>query len=134
MEKAKRLLEQLAADEQRLAEQLAAQIERLGGVVEGGGFPTRFTALHDLSFEFLLAEVLSSHRRDVEAVDQAAALLDPACSSHALVQEIVRILHKHLDGLEAVVERNAGAVKPAADPATASPSNAESAHATPTAG
>ncbi len=134
MEKVNRLLQQLAADQQEYAQRLAEQIDRSGGVVESGGFPIRFTALHDLSLEYLIHEVLACHRHDVAAIEAAAAQLDPACSSCALVQEIAQSLRKRLEELEAALERNAGGAKPPVDSSTESSPSAESAHATPATG
>jgi len=134
MEKASRLLQQLAADQQRYADLLAEQIEQLDGVVEGGGFPSRFTSLHDLSFEYLLDQVLQYHRNDVAEAQRLVERLDPACPARSLVEQIAQMLGSYLEQLESLLA-SAGATGRSSDAAAEdTPSQNEPAHASPATG
>ncbi|MFV1965553.1 MAG: hypothetical protein ACC628_09040 [Pirellulaceae bacterium] len=105
-EPAKKVLEMIAAEQQRFVDQLGEMIVENGGAVQFGSFPMSFTGYHDLSFGFLLDRLLEFHRRDVKVIEECVSLLGAAPLAKALAQEALGAARGHLELLE---ERKQGA-------------------------
>jgi hypothetical protein len=92
----------LAADEQLFTRRVAGAIRELGGPVELGHFPLRFTSIHDLDVPFLLKEVVEHHRRDVAAIEDCTRELVATPPLQSLAEEILGNARGHLESLEAL--------------------------------
>jgi hypothetical protein len=79
----------LANDQDYYAGKVAAAVQQRGGRPEPDTFPMDFTAINDLSIDYLLRTVLEGHRRDTAELERCAAALsdDPALGE--LAEEIV---------------------------------------------
>jgi hypothetical protein len=99
-EKARETLELIAADQSETAERLAAAVLESGGVVNNGEFPMYYTGFHDLSFEYLLGQLIKEQKEDVASLEQHVASLSLAPMSKALAEEALGAAKGHLQSLE----------------------------------
>ena len=95
-----RAIDNLVGDQQMYAQRVAEAIAELDGGPDPGRFPMEFTAIHDLSLDFLLQKVIERQRRDLAAIERCAADLAGAPSLHALAEEILGNARGHLEILE----------------------------------
>jgi hypothetical protein len=99
-DRARDVLQQIAADHQQVVDRLGEMIIENDGVVQFGGYPMRFTGYHDLGFEFLLDRLIESQKKDVAAIEECIGQLDPAPLAKALAQEALGAAKAHLESLE----------------------------------
>ena len=65
-EQAEQLLQNIIADQKLYGGKLAELILDLGGAPDAGAYPILYTDLHLLSLDYLMQEITSQQRRDVE--------------------------------------------------------------------
>jgi hypothetical protein len=97
------VLQTIAEDRQRLAERVAAAIDQRGGLPETGRFPAAFTAMNDLSLDYILDCVRREQQEEAPALQRCLAELEGDPEAHALAAEILANACKHremLDGLQ----------------------------------
>ena len=87
----------LANDQQHYAGKVAAAIQDLDGRPEPDTFPLDFTAINDLSIDYLLRTVLEGHRRDATELERCAAELRGDPTLHELAEEIVGNARGHAE-------------------------------------
>jgi hypothetical protein len=93
-------LSHLVADQQQYAGRVAQAIVECGFRPDLGRFPMQFTAINDVSLDFLVQKVIELQRRDITAIEHCAAELTevpPLCS---LAEEILGNARGHLEILE----------------------------------
>src|SRR3990167_952559 len=74
-EAAKETMRSIAADQRETADRLAAMITKNGGVVNNGEFPIYYTGYHDLSFDFLLNEIIKEQKEDIVTIESVVSKL-----------------------------------------------------------
>jgi hypothetical protein len=93
-------IDDLVFDQKFYAQRVAEAISDLDGRLDPGRFPTAYTAIHDLSLEFLYRKVIESHCRDIETVKKCAAEVDDYPALGSLAEEILGNARGHLELLE----------------------------------
>ena len=99
-EDAKETLRLLAADQRDTAERLAALVTDNRGVVDNGKFPMYYTGFHDLSFDFLLGEIIKEQKEDIVEIEGIVAQLNSAPLAKALAEEALGAAKGNLESLE----------------------------------
>lgn len=97
---AKETLRSIAADQRDTSERLAAMVTAHHGVVDNGEFPIYYTGYHDLSFDFLLNEIIKEQKEDIVAIEAVVAQLSMAPLAKALAEETLGAAKGHLQSLE----------------------------------
>lgn len=105
---AKAVLDQIVEDQKRTLDKLATIILDNGGIIDHGEFPMAFTALHDLSLEYLLKLMAERQHKFVAACENLANLLTVAPYAQAAAREALGEAKGHLQNLE---ELRSSAVK-----------------------
>ena len=67
--------------------------------VDNGEFPMVFTGLHDLSFDFLLEQMIRYQQRTIVAIERCVEQLPENRMSRPLAQEALGTAKAHLDSL-----------------------------------
>jgi hypothetical protein len=98
-EAAKETMRLIAADQRETAERLAAMIIENGGVVNNGEFPIYYTGYHDLSFDFLLKEIIKEQKEDIVTIERIVSKLSLIPLAKALAQETLGAAKGHLESL-----------------------------------
>lgn len=110
-EDAAKVVVTIAEHHKALVERLGAMVLDLGGTLEYGHFPMQFTALHDVSLEYLLKLLLQRQEKEVALIGSLADQLRFAPLAHALALEALGESKAHFDMLREV------AAKPSSQPA-----------------
>jgi hypothetical protein len=98
-EAAKETMRLIAADQRETAERLAAMIIENGATVNNGEFPIYYTGYHDLSFDFLLKEIIKEQKEDIVTIERIVAKLSLVPLAKALAQETLGAAKGHLESL-----------------------------------
>lgn len=98
--RAREVLQTIVAEQQQMADRLGEMIIEGDGSVQFGGFPLRFTAYHDLSFDYLLPQLIEHQQRHVAAIEEGVAQLASAPRAQSLAQEALEMAQQHLGLLE----------------------------------
>lgn len=106
-EAAKETLGTIAADQRETSERLAAMVTEQRGVVDNGEFPIYYTGYHDLSFDFLLGEIIKEQREDIGEIENVVERLGLSPLARALAEETLGAAKGHLDSLEELRQASA---------------------------
>ena len=98
-DEAERVMQRIVANQKRMVDRLGQMILDNGGQVSYGEFPMRFTAYHDVSFDFLLKVLIERQQREVAVIEKYADMLAGSPMAHALAQEALGESQAHLDML-----------------------------------
>jgi hypothetical protein len=98
----------MVADQTRTADKLATMILDANGQVDPGEFPMSFTALHDLSVEYLVKQLIERQKRHIAACEKLADQLTMAPYAQAAAREAIGEAKGHLDNLEELAAEPAG--------------------------
>ena len=90
----------IAADQKHLCERIADYIYDHHGRVNTGEFPLSFTALHDLSMNYLLSQAVIMQRRLIQTIEQSVSELQDSPAARALAEESLGAARGHLEILE----------------------------------
>jgi hypothetical protein len=90
-------IDDLVFDQKFYAQRVAEAISERDGRLDPGSFPTAYTAIHDLSLEFLYQKVIESHCRDIETIERCASELDDYPALESLAEEILGNARGHLE-------------------------------------
>jgi len=99
-EHAREVLNGIAADHRDTADRLAAWINEHDGVVDTGEFPMYYTGYHDLSFDFLLRQLIQEQEEDVSQIAGCVDKLRLAPLAKALAEEALGAAKGHLQSLQ----------------------------------
>ncbi len=99
-EKSLRVLTSVCEDQAALAYRVAELVQERHGVPDTGEYPLFFTAVHDLSFEYLLQRSIDGQKRDVAAIEQCVQQLRADARARALAEECLGSARGHLETLE----------------------------------
>ena len=102
------VLEQIAADQELVAGRIVAVIRDEHGTPTSSEFPINFTDMHDLSMDYIMAEVQARQEREIEFMEWAVENLAGAAVRGAIAEEALGAAKAHLDSL-----RELGAVSTA---------------------
>ena len=102
------VLEQIAADQGLVAGRIVAVIRDEHGTPTSSEFPINFTDMHDLSMDYIMAEVQARQEREIEFMEWAVENLAGAAVPGAIAEEALGAAKAHLDSL-----RELGAVSTA---------------------
>jgi hypothetical protein len=94
-ERADEMLSQIIAEHERMVEQISETLLELGGNIEPGEFPMLFTDMHDLSYDYLLGQLVEQQRQMVGRVQQC---VDDA-PGEPLALEALGLAKGHLEEL-----------------------------------
>lgn len=98
---------QVAVDQRRMADRLGEMIMDLGGAVDPGEYPLKYTALHDLSFEYLLGKVIEGQTQLVPQLQAGAEQLTLVPLARSLAEEAVGEAKGHLESLRELLGKTA---------------------------
>jgi hypothetical protein len=93
------LLEHIADDQAEMVDRLGSMIIKDGGEVDDGEFPLVFTGLHDLSFAYLLGQMIEYQKRTIQAIERCVEALPTNRMSRPLAQEALGMAKAHLDSM-----------------------------------
>ncbi len=93
-------LRRIAEDHQVIADRIGEMILDAGGAVDPGKFPLKYTALHDLSFDYLLRLLLEYERQLVATIQECCEQLSLAPRARSLAEEALGEAKGHLETLE----------------------------------
>lgn len=99
-EAAQETLRSVAADQRDTSERLAAMVTAQHGVIDNGEFPIYYTGYHDLSFDFLLKEIIKEQKEDIVQIEAVVAQLSMVPLAKALAEETLGAAKGHLESLE----------------------------------
>jgi len=98
-EEAGKVLERIVGNQKRMVDRLGQAILDNGGLISYGEFPMRFTAYHDISFEFLLTMLIERQQKETAVLEKYVDQLRLSPIHHALAQEALGESKAHLDML-----------------------------------
>lgn len=99
-EAAREVLFHIVADQKLMVDRIGEAIVAEGGTPTHGRFPLIFTGWHDLSFEFLVKQMIVYQKRDIAAIELCIARLDAAPAARALAEEALGAAKGHLESLD----------------------------------
>lgn len=98
-------LHQMVASQIEMADRIGELILKLKGEVVPGEFPIRYTALNDLSIDYLMPRIIESHTHDIEVIQECVAgLKEP--EARALAEEALGEAKAHLDALQESLQKS----------------------------
>jgi hypothetical protein len=95
-DRANELLSQIITEHQRMVEHISETLLELGGDIEPGEFPMLFTDMHDLSYNYLLRQLVDQQRQMVAQIQECA----DAAPGEPLVLEALGLAKGHLEELQ----------------------------------
>ena len=99
-ESARAVLRQIADDHRAMVDRLGEMILEGDGTVAFGEYPLRFTAYHDLSFDFLLEKLIEDQKQLVDQIAQCVDQLRLTPPAQSIAQEALGEAKGHLESLE----------------------------------
>jgi predicted outer membrane protein len=107
-ETAAETLAHVVADQKNMAERIGSLIIELGGAVDRGRFPMRFTDLHDLSLDYLLDQIVEHQRRIVAQIERGVERLARHPQARSLAEEALGMARGHLESLDELMKEPSG--------------------------
>ncbi len=104
-EPAEKALAEMTVDGRALAARVAEAIIEHGDRPEPGRFPTEFTAMNDVSVDYILPEVIRRQRGHVAEIELCVAGLEGIAALHALAEDVLEHTKTHLRALEETAHR-----------------------------
>ena len=108
-EAAKETLSTIAADQRETSARLAAMVTEQHGVVDNGEFPIYYTGYHDLSFDFLLGEIIKEQKEDIVEIERVVTRLGLVPMAKVLAEDALGAAKGHLESLEELKQGSAAA-------------------------
>lgn len=112
--KAAKVLTDIVDDQCAVAARVGRLLVAHDAAVASARFPDRFSTLHDLSFDFMLAQLMRYQDRTIAAIERLAEQLPHASAARELAQEALGMAKAHRDALGDLQGESAG--KPAGGP------------------
>ena len=106
-EAAQEVVQSIAADHRALVNRLGELILDGNGIVVYGGFPLRYTALHDLSLDYLVTRLIEFERQIIPQISECADQLRMTPAAQAVALEALGEAKAHLQSLEELAPRAA---------------------------
>lgn len=103
-------LQQVIAEEQRSTVGLANYLRRQHiDLPYSRSFPLAFTALHFVSLDFLLPQLIQQQQQAIAHLDQVVGTIDDT-EPKAVIKQLIEMKRKHLQALEGLQTRPTAAV------------------------
>jgi len=96
------LIQRIVADQRRMIDRIVKLISQQDGVADFGAFPLAFAALHDVSSNYILLQLVNQQRTLVADLESAVEMLDEMKLAKALAQETLGVAKAHLDALQSL--------------------------------
>ena len=96
---AREVLAAIASENARMVDELAELLLDRNWVLQYGEYPLSFTAYHDLSFEFVLSQLIEQQRRDILRIEQCVAQLQDDPLGRAIAERALGAAKAHLENL-----------------------------------
>lgn len=93
-------LRQIAEDNQTMADRIGTMILDANEAVDPGEYPLKYTALNDLSFDYLLQLLLEYQRHLIATTQECAEQLNLAPMARSVAEEALGEAKGHLEILE----------------------------------
>ncbi len=93
------VLEAIVADQEEYVSRIGSLILERGGAVRHGEFPIQFTGMHELSWSYLLRQMIERQQRDIVEIHNCVTALAGDPFAHALAEEALGAAQAHLDTL-----------------------------------
>lgn len=106
-EAAQEVLQSIAADHRALVDRLGELILDGNGIVAHGGFPLRYTALHDLSLDYLVTRLIEFQKQLIPQIAECADQLRMTPAAQAVALEALGEAKAHLQSLEELTRQPA---------------------------
>ncbi len=106
-------LDHIAADDSLYSKRLADAIQERNGRIDVGQFPVSYTAIHDLSLDYLLPRVAGELRERIGHVERWIADLAGEPLLRALAEEILGNARGHLETLTELLRPTSSGREPA---------------------
>jgi hypothetical protein len=103
-------LDRIVADGKDGVRRLTELLNERRHTIELGEFPMDFTGLHDVAIDFLVKQLVSHQKHQVDFLESCAQRLAADYEGHSLVEEIANRSRRHLDSLQSL-ERQSLATK-----------------------
>jgi hypothetical protein len=97
--KSTEVLADIVSDQRDIVARAGRLIVEYNGAVASGQFPDRFSTLHDLSFGFMLPELMRYQDRTIAAIEKLVGQLPRASMAQGLAQEALDMAKSHRDAL-----------------------------------
>jgi hypothetical protein len=97
-------LQAIAADHRALVDRLGELILNGNGVVAYGQFPLRYSALHDLSLDYLVQRLIEFERQLIGQISECADQLRMTPAAQAVALEALGEAKAHLQSLEELAQ------------------------------
>lgn len=105
-EAALQVLQSMATDHRALVERLAELIIAEGGAVAYGQFPLRYSALHDLSLDYLVTRLVEFEKQLIPQISECADQLRMNPVAQAVALESLGEAKAHLQSLEELLQHS----------------------------
>ena len=96
------VLTQIAEDQTMMSARVTDLIQESERRIDLGGFPIQFSALHDLSLEYLVGKAIECQRRDIRTIEACIDDLRFAPAARSLAEETLGMAKGHLESLQEV--------------------------------
>lgn len=104
-EAALEVLQSIAEDHRALVDLLGEMIIGEGGTVAYGHFPLRYSALHDLSLDYLVTRLVEFEKQLIPQISECAEQLWTNPAAQAVALESLGEAKGHLQSLEELTQR-----------------------------
>jgi len=98
-EQARTTLALIAAQQKEIVDRAGELVVEQSGVVDYGAYPMFYTGFHDLSFEFLLGQLLTEQGNSIHALDECVARSEGSPRVSELAEEALGMAKGHLESL-----------------------------------
>ncbi|NLX54084.1 MAG: hypothetical protein GXY58_03115 [Planctomycetaceae bacterium] len=106
--RAAEVLADIVDDQRAIAAGAGRLIVDQNGVVAASQFPARFSSFHDLSYDFLLSQLIGYQDQTIVAITRLVAQLPPDSPAETLAQEALGMARAHRDALGELQGASAG--------------------------
>ena len=99
-ERAREALQHIVADHKAMVDRLGNMILDNNGTIQHGEYPMWFTGLNDLSYAYVVQQMIDLQKRDIAVIEDCLAQpeLDPM--ARALAEEALGAAKGHLESLQ----------------------------------
>lgn len=101
---AREVLGHIVADQKLMVDRIGQAIIDAGGTPTHGRFPLYFTGWHDLTYEFLVKQMIACQKKDIAAIQTCIVQLESAPTAKALAEESLGAAKGHLESLEELTQ------------------------------
>ncbi|QDU95403.1 hypothetical protein [Lignipirellula cremea] len=102
-------LTQIAIDQRQMVDRIGEMIVEADAPIVHGEFPMVFTGFHDLSYSYLIDQMLLYQKRDIAAIVDCVDQLRMAPMAKALAEEALGMSKGHLDTLQDLADSRSSA-------------------------